>query len=95
MPLLSIIIPTYNSEKFISAALESVKCQQFKAYEVLIVDAGSDDNTKDICGLYDERFVFHELKGSKQGEARNLGMTSAKGELVMFLDSDDMLSASL
>ena len=93
-PLLSIIIPTYNSEKFISTALDSIKCQRFEAYEVLIVDAGSSDKTKDICKLYDGRFIFHELKGSKQGEARNLGVSSAKGALVMFLDSDDMLADS-
>jgi len=93
-PLLSIIIPTYNSEKFISAALDSIKCQYFKAYEVLIVDAGSGDKTKDICKLYDGRFIFYELKGSKQGEARNLGISNAKGALIMFLDSDDMLSDS-
>ena len=88
----SIIIPTYNSEKFISKALESIKRQSFQAYEVIIVDAGSVDKTKDICESYDEKFIFHELKGSNQGEARNLGVSKASGELVMFLDSDDMLS---
>lgn len=91
-PLVSIIIPTYNSEKFIFKALDSIKQQCFQAYEVIIVDAGSDDKTKDICALYDERFIFFELKGSKQGEARNLGVSNANGELVMFLDSDDIFS---
>ena len=93
-PLISIVIPAYNSEKFISIALDSINFQQFRAYEVLIVDAGSGFETKDICELYDERFIYHELKGSKQGEARNFGVSNAKGKLVMFLDSDDMLSDS-
>ena len=93
-PLLSIIIPSYNSAKFISSALDSIECQHFKSYEVLIIDAGSDDKTKEICEMYDVRFIFHELKGSNQGEARNLGIYNAKGALIMFLDSDDMLSDS-
>jgi len=93
-PSISIIIPSYNSAKFISIALDSIECQHFKSYEVLIVDAGSDDKTKEICEMYDVRFIFHELKGSTQGEARNLGIHNAKGTLIMFLDSDDMLSDS-
>ena len=93
-PLLSIIIPTYNSEKFISAALDSIERQSFRSFEVLIVDAGSIDKTKEICERYGDNFIFHELKGSKQGEARNLGIINSKAALIMFLDSDDELADS-
>ena len=93
-PLLSIIIPTYNSEKYISSALDSIERQSFKSYEVLIVDAGSIDKTKEMCGSYEDKFIFHELKGSKQGEARNFGIINSKGALIMFLDSDDKLADS-
>lgn len=47
-PLISIIIPTYNSEKYISAALDSIEYQLFKSFEVIVVDAGSEDKTKEI-----------------------------------------------
>lgn len=92
LPKISIIIPTFNSESFIINALNSIKEQEFTNFEVLIVDAGSIDNTRKISENYDNRFKFMELKDSRQGEARNLGISISKGEFIMFLDSDDSLS---
>ncbi len=92
IPKISIIIPTFNSEGFIRNALNSIKEQEFTSFEVLIVDAGSIDNTRKISENYDSRFKFMELKDSKQGEARNHGISLSKGEFIMFLDSDDSLS---
>ena len=74
-PLISIIIPTFNSDKFIFKALQSIKNQKFKDIEVIVIDAGSTDQTKSITESFDSRFIFHELIGSKQGEARNHGIT--------------------
>ena len=77
-PSVSIIIPTLNSAAYLDNALRSIQQQTFLDYEVIVVDAGSDDGTKDICLNYDERFQFHELINSKQGEARNKGIDLAK-----------------
>lgn len=91
-PLISIVIPTFNSDKFIFKALQSIKNQKFKDLEVIVIDAGSTDQTKSITESFDRRFIFHELIGSKQGEARNYGITKSTGSFIMFLDSDDILS---
>ena len=91
-PIISIIIPTFNSGEFLENALLSIQCQSFKDFEVLIVDAGSMDETKIISNSFDNGFQFHELIDSKQGEARNLGLKKSIGKLIMFLDSDDVLS---
>ena len=88
----SIIIPTYNSAAYLDNALKSIQQQTLLDYEVIVVDAGSDDGTKDICLSYDERFKFHELINSKQGEARNKGIDLAKGKYLLFLDSDDVFA---
>lgn len=88
----SIIIPVYNEEKKISYCLDSIQCQKYKNYEVIIVDDGSTDKTGEICDSYaknDSRFkVIHETnKGVSV--ARNKGIDAATGKLLMFIDSDD------
>ena len=58
IPKISIIIPSYNSANYIKIALDSIKYQNIKAYEVIIIDAGSKDKTKEICETYDDNFKF-------------------------------------
>ena len=86
-------MPSFNSEEYIGRSIDSALSQTFKDFEILIVDAGSTDNTKKISQSYgDERVKFMELIGSKQGEARNCGIENSRGEFIMFLDSDDYLA---
>ena len=94
MPKVSIIVPVYNSSRYLPQCLESVLLQSFKDYEVLLVDDGSTDGSGSICDEFakkDERFhVFHKDNGGVSS-ARNLGLDAATGEWITFLDSDDLL----
>lgn len=90
----SIIIPIYNTEKFLKECIESVLAQTFKDYEVLLVDDGSTDTSGAICDRYvaanDRLRVFHK---ENQGllSARVYGISRASGSYIVSLDSDDML----
>ena len=91
---LSIIIPVYNAEDYLDRCLHSVVNQEFTSYEVILVDDGSTDSSPLICDRYsatDPRFrTLHKPNGGVSS-ARNAGLELAKGEYVMFLDSDDTL----
>ncbi len=93
-PKLSVIIPTYNGEKFIGRAIESVLNQTFKNFELIIVDDGSTDNTKEIVMEYqkkDERikYLWEENSGGP-AKPYNLALKQCGGEYIAFLDHDDM-----
>ena len=92
--MFSIVIPTYNREKFIEATLESVFAQTYRNYEVICVDNCSTDTTADILRRYAERgkitFIRHD-KNYERARSRNTGMEAAKGDFVTFLDSDDFM----
>ncbi len=94
MNLISVIIPVYNAEKYITACLESVKNQTYTNIEVLLIDDGSTDNSGKICDEYaanDTRFkVFHKQNGGVSS-ARNLGLEKATGDYYHFPDCDDYL----
>lgn len=88
-PTVSVIVLTYNSEAHIRRALRSLQRQTFTSIEVVVVDAGSTDRTRDIvagCGL---KTQWLELPKSDMGMARNHGVRNSHGRYVMFLDSDD------
>jgi len=85
---ISVIIPTYNRAEFISKAIESVLEQSYKADEIIIIDDGSNDNTKEIVKNYPVKYIYQENKGVSS--ARNKGIKKAKNEWVCFLDSDDI-----
>ncbi|MEN2436115.1 glycosyltransferase family 2 protein [Weeksellaceae bacterium A-14] len=89
---ISIIIPVYNSEKYLRECLDSVLAQTYSDFEVLLIDDGSTDASGKICEEYafkDARFkVFHKRNGGVSA-ARNLGLDYAKGEWIAFVDSDD------
>lgn len=89
-PFFSVIIPTYNRSKFLKIAIDSVLNQTFSDYELIIVDDGSTDNTKQIIDEFDSQkidYVFQSHQGVSS--ARNKGINQAKGEFIAFLDSDD------
>lgn len=91
-PILSIIIPVYNAEKFLSRCIDSILSQSFTDYELLLIDDGSKDDSGTICDEYaakDDRIrVFHKENGGVSS-ARNLGLDNAKGEWISFVDADD------
>lgn len=91
-PLVSVIIPSYNAGKFIAAAVDSVLGQTYKNYEIVVVDDGSTDNTKEVLKPYIDqgkiRYIYQENK--KQAAARNNGIKHSRGELLAFLDADDV-----
>lgn len=92
----SIIIPTYNRAWCIERAMKSVLAQDFRDWEMIIVDDGSTDNTKDIVEEYlsDSRIRYFYKENGGVGSARNLGMEQASGRYLMFLDSDDEFVAN-
>ena len=90
MPFYSVIIPTYNRAKLISEAIKSVLEQTFKDWELIIVDDGSTDNTKEtVQKFYDERIKYHYQENQERSAARNTGIDLATGDYLCFLDSDD------
>ena len=89
-PLVSVILLTLNSEKYIARALRSVYSQDYENIEVLVIDAGSSDSTKDIVTSFSgARWLV--LPNSDMGMARNFGVRESVGDVIMFLDSDDAI----
>ncbi|MHC4123084.1 MAG: glycosyltransferase family 2 protein [Planctomycetota bacterium] len=88
-PLVSAIIPTYNSAQYIKEALDSVFNQTYKNIEVIVVDDGSTDDTREVLKpcLDKIRYIYKENSGP--ASARNLGIKNAQGEYIAFLDADD------
>ena len=94
MPKISVIIPTYNAEKFLDRTIESVLAQTFKDWELIIVDDFSKDNTREIIKKWekiDERIssIFLDKNSGGPAHPKNIGMEKVKGEYVAFLDHDD------
>lgn len=93
-PLVSIIIPIYNVEKFIHCCVASVCNQVYRNLDIILVDDGSTDNCSKICDEYvlnDPRITALHKKNGGLSDARNFGMKSAKGDFIFFLDGDDFL----
>ena len=90
MPKISVILPVYNSEKYIEKAIESVLHQTFDDFELIIVNDGSTDNTLNIINEFNDfRIELINQPNQGPGAARNNALKIAQGEYVMFLDSDD------
>lgn len=89
MPKVSVIIPTYNRAKYVTKAIDSVLAQTYKDYEIILVDDGSADNTREVLEPYMERIKYIYQDNAGVSAARNRGIRKAKGEWVAFLDSDD------
>jgi glycosyltransferase involved in cell wall biosynthesis len=92
-PVVSVIIPTYNCESYIARAVESVLDQEDCSYEIIVIDDGSTDNTRQILAPYIDRHTDRlcYILQNNQGvaAARNRGIEIAKGDLIAFLDADD------
>lgn len=97
-PLVSIVVPAYNAENYIRRCMDSVLTQTYKNIELVIVNDGSTDRTKEICDSYsniDARVHVIHKKNAGVSAARNSGISEAKGILICFLDADDYLSAEI
>lgn len=95
-PKVTVIVPTYNSEKYIEKCIETVKEQTFKNYEMIIVNDGSTDGTLEIIKKKMKEYNWIKLiniENHGQGYARNLAIKEAKGDYILFLDSDDLLNS--
>ncbi len=93
-PLISIIIPIYNVEQYIHKCLDSIIHQTYKHLEIILVDDGSPDRCPQICDEYskkDRRIKVLHKKNGGLSDARNAGLNIAKGEFVVFVDSDDFV----
>ena len=91
----SIIIPTYNRASFLPKAIESVLAQTYTEWELIIVDDGSTDNTKEVVSKYnDSRITYIYQKNAERSAARNNGILHANGNYICFMDSDGYLAAN-
>ena len=92
-PLVSIIIPCFNSEKFISQCIDSILNQDYTNLEIIIVDDGSSDNTVNLLRKNENIEYLHIIRQQNQGAciARNVGLSLSTGKYIKFLDSDDFL----
>lgn len=93
-PKVSVIIPAYNSERFIRDSVGSVLAQSYANIECIIVNDGSTDGTADIARCYGDRVVVIDQANRKLPEARNTGIRHASGEFISFLDADDRIAAT-
>ena len=92
--LVSIIMPVYNSSKYLKNALDSIIGQTYKNLEIILINDGSTDNSLEICKKYekeDKRIVIVDKKNTGVSDSRNLGIDLARGEYIFFMDSDDWL----
>lgn len=92
--LISVIIPVYNISKYLDSALQSITEQSYKNLEIILVDDGSTDGSKEVCDSWcqaDSRIQCIHKKNQGVGIARNIGLAHSKGNFVFFMDGDDLL----
>ena len=89
-PAISVIIPTYNRAHMVAEAIETVLNQHLQAYELIIVDDGSTDETQKVLAGYNAAITVIRQANKGVSAARNQGIQSARGDLIAFLDSDDL-----
>jgi glycosyltransferase involved in cell wall biosynthesis len=94
MPLVSVVIPTYNSAQYLPDTIESVLSQSWQDFEIIIVDDGSTDNTQEVVAVFNSnkiRYIRQESSGGPS-KPRNVGIHHARGKYISFCDSDDLMS---
>ncbi len=93
-PRISVIVPIYNVEKYLDRCLDTIKNQTFVDFEVLLINDGTPDRSMDIAEKYadeDSRFIIYNKTNGGLSDARNYGIDRARGEFLVFVDSDDYL----
>lgn len=94
----AIIVPVYNSSRFLSECIESIIAQTYKNIEIILVDDGSKDNSLEIIEHYaqiDVRIKYVSINNQGVSNARNVGVMMAQSEKVVFVDSDDTVDRNL
>lgn len=89
-PLISVIIPALNAEKYLAEAIGSVSNQTYKPIEIIIVDDGSEDATVEVAARFNPDARYLHQKNAGAAAARNSGVKMARGDLLAFLDADDV-----
>ena len=92
--LVSVIVPVYNTEKYLEYCINSILKQTHRNIEIILVDDGSTDKSLSICNQYkkiDERINVISKQNTGVSDSRNIGVNNAKGEYILFVDSDDLL----
>jgi glycosyltransferase involved in cell wall biosynthesis len=98
MQLLSIVVPIYNTEKYLTECIESIRQQTYSNIEIILVNDGSTDNSFEIClneAKTDRRIVLINQKNSGLSAARNTGISACSGDYLGFVDSDDFISPNM
>ena len=94
-PLVSVVVPVYNVEKYLDRCVQSLLTQTYPNYEIVLVDDGSPDNCPAMCDAYAKKYenvaVLHKKNGGIS-DARNYGVQRAKGDWIVFVDSDDYVA---
>jgi len=88
-PLVSVIINNYNYARYLPEAIESVLKQTYQNFELIVVDDGSTDNSREVIELYKDSLIAIFQENAGQGEALNTGIAKSQGEIICFLDADD------
>jgi glycosyltransferase involved in cell wall biosynthesis len=97
-PVLSIIIPVYNVQKYLSKCIDSILTQTFRNFELILINDGSDDGSAEICKQYerkDKRIKYINKNNGGVSSARNLGLKLAIGEYIGFVDGDDWIEVDM
>ena len=98
MKKLSVVLPVYNVESYVSKCIDSILNQTFKDFELIIIDDGSTDSSSAICEHYkniDSRIQLIKQKNQGLSAARNHGIQLAQGEFISFIDSDDWIDSTM
>ena len=93
-PLVSVIVPVHNGERFVGAALESIRAQDYEPTEVIVVDDGSVDKSAEVARAFGGVQVVRQSENQGPAAARNEGLKRARGEFIAFVDADDLLPAT-
>ncbi len=93
-PAISVIIATYNRAHLIAETLESVLAQAYRDFEIIVVDDGSTDNTREVVARYETRVRYIYQKNRGPSAARNRGVREARGSWISIQDSDDLSAAN-
>jgi len=89
MPAITVVISTFNYGRFLEEAIQSVLAQSFRDFEVIVVDGGSTDNTREVVGRFGAQLRFLQVPSRWPNRSRNAGIAAATGDFIAFLDADD------
>lgn len=98
MPLISIIVPVYNVERFLRCCLDSIIKQTYKNIEIILINDGSTDKSGEICDIYaqkDSRIILIHQQNKGLSAVKNIGIEKSSGDYLMFIDSDDYIAPEM